>query len=90
MVVVQKVIIEAPLPFPGEEEELEEVVEEEDIDEEVDFDNPSFKETRFGLITQRFGLRSVIHFWLVSPLAFACCIASVIAVHPKWWFLRLR
>jgi len=34
---------EAPLPFPGEEEELEEVVEEEDIDEEVDFDNPSFK-----------------------------------------------
>lgn len=34
---------EAPLPFPGEEEELEEIVEEEDIDEEVDFDNPSFK-----------------------------------------------
>jgi hypothetical protein len=34
---------EAPLPFPGEEEELEEVLEEEEVDEEVDFDNPSFK-----------------------------------------------
>ena len=43
MVVVQKVIISEAPSFPGEEEELEEVVEEEDIDEEVDFDNPSFK-----------------------------------------------
>lgn len=34
---------EAPLPFPGEEEELEEVLEEEEVDEEIDFDNPSFK-----------------------------------------------
>jgi hypothetical protein len=34
---------EAPLPFPGEEEELEDVLEEEEVDEEVDFDNPSFK-----------------------------------------------
>jgi len=34
---------DAPLPFPGEEEELDDVLEEEDIDEEVDFDNPSFK-----------------------------------------------
>lgn len=34
---------EAPLPFPGEEEELEDVLEEEEVDEEIDFDNPSFK-----------------------------------------------
>ena len=34
---------EAPLPFPGEEDELEEGLEEEEVDEEVDFDNPSFK-----------------------------------------------
>ena len=34
---------DAPLPFPGEEEELEDVLEEEEVDEEVDFDNPSFK-----------------------------------------------
>ena len=34
---------EAPLPFPGEEAELEEGLEEEEVDEEVDFDNPSFK-----------------------------------------------
>lgn len=34
---------EAPLPFSGDEDELEEVLEEEEVDEEVDFDNPSFK-----------------------------------------------
>ena len=34
---------EAPLPFPGEEDELEEGLEEEEVDEEVDFDKPSFK-----------------------------------------------
>ena len=34
---------DAPVPFVNEEEEEEEIEEEEETDEEVDFDQPSFK-----------------------------------------------
>ena len=32
-----------PPPFSGDEDELEDGLDEEELDEEVDFDNPSFK-----------------------------------------------
>lgn len=58
---------EAPLPFPGEEDELEEGLEEEEVDEEVDFDNPSLKEIKFGLTTQKIWTTiSDFFFWLAS------------------------
>lgn len=34
---------DSSVPFPNEEEEVEEIEEEEEVDEEVDFDRQSFK-----------------------------------------------
>lgn len=34
---------DAPVPFSNEDDDIEEEEEEEEVDEEVDFDHPTFK-----------------------------------------------